>query len=73
MADHIDPLPAGALTAGPLPTVAAPAEYVPAGPVEDGAKRTARRVNIRVFIYVIGLHVFAGFAMLLFYAAGHRS
>ncbi|WP_042386929.1 DUF6126 family protein [Streptacidiphilus melanogenes] len=67
MADHIHTLPAG-----PLPTAPA-AEYVPAGPVEDGAKRTARRVNIRVFIYVIGLHVFAGFAMLLFYAAGHRS
>ncbi|WP_042425940.1 DUF6126 family protein [Streptacidiphilus anmyonensis] len=68
MADHIDPLPAG-----PLTSVPAPVEYIPAGPVEDGAKRTARRVNIRVFIYVIGLHVFAGFAMLLFYAASHRS
>jgi hypothetical protein len=67
LADHITPLPAGSVPARP-----APVEFVPAGPVEDGAKRTARRVNIRVFIYVIGLHIFAGFAMLLFYAAGHR-
>ena len=36
-------------------------------PVEDGSTRTGRGVNIRVFIYVIGLHVFAGFAMLLFF------
>jgi hypothetical protein len=36
-------------------------------PVEDGSTRTERRVGIRVFIYVIGLHVFAGFAMLLFF------
>jgi hypothetical protein len=68
LADTITPRPAVAATAH----AARPAEYVPAGPVEDGAKRTERRVNIRVFIYVIGLHIFAGFAMLLFYAAGHR-
>lgn len=36
-------------------------------PVEDGSTRTERRVGIRVFIYVIGLHVFAGFVMLLCY------
>lgn len=66
MADHIDPLPAGSLPAVPAPAV-------PAGPVEDGARVTERRVNVRVFIYVIGLHVFAGFAMLLFYTAMHRS
>ena len=68
MADRIEPLPAGS-----LPSVAAPAPVIPAGPVEDGAKVTERRVNIRVFIYVIGLHIFAGFAMLLFYTAMHRS
>jgi hypothetical protein len=36
-------------------------------PVEDGSTRTGHGVNVRVFIYVIGLHVFAGFAMLLFF------
>jgi hypothetical protein len=44
-------------------------EHVPAErfPVEDGSTRTERRVNIRVFIYVFGLHLFAAFAMLLFF------
>ncbi|MBF9073622.1 DUF6126 family protein [Streptacidiphilus fuscans] len=50
---------------------------VPATPVplsvEDGSTHTERRVNVRVFIYVIGLHVFAGLAMLLFFAGQHRS
>jgi hypothetical protein len=41
------------------------------GPSDDGATRTSRRVFFRVLIYVIGLHVFAGFIMLLFYAGGH--
>ncbi|MEY9848937.1 hypothetical protein ABH940_006041 [Streptacidiphilus sp. BW17] len=41
--------------------------------VEDGSTHTEHRVNVRVFIYVIGLHVFAGLAMLLFYAGQHRS
>jgi hypothetical protein len=36
-------------------------------PTEDGSTRTERRVGIRVFIYVIGLHVFADFVMLLMY------
>ena len=36
-------------------------------PTEDGSTRTERRVGIRVFIYVIGLHVFAAFVMLLMY------
>ena len=40
-------------------------------PTEDGSTRTERRVGIRVFIYVIGLHVFAGFAMLLYYVGQH--
>ncbi|MHA6758954.1 DUF6126 family protein [Streptacidiphilus sp. PAMC 29251] len=40
-------------------------------PVEDGSTRTGRGVNVRVFIYVIGLHVFAGFAMLLYFAGQH--
>jgi type VI protein secretion system component VasF len=40
-------------------------------PTEDGSTRTERRVNIRVFIYVIGLHVFAAFVMLLIWF-GHR-
>ena len=40
-------------------------------PVEDGSSRTERRVGIRVFIYVIGLHVFAAFVMLL-YVLGNR-
>ena len=42
-------------------------------PVEDGSTRTGHGVNVRVFIYVIGLHVFAGFAMLLFFLSqrGH--
>jgi hypothetical protein len=40
-------------------------------PVEDGSTRTERRVGIRVFIYVIGLHVFAGFATLLYYVGQH--
>ena len=40
-------------------------------PVEDGSTRTEHRVNVRVFIYVIGLHVFAGFAMLLFFMGRH--
>jgi hypothetical protein len=41
--------------------------------VEDGSTHTEHRVNVRVFIYVIGLHVFAGLAMLLFYAGQHGS
>jgi len=36
-------------------------------PTEDGSTRTERRVGIRVFIYVIGLHLFAAFVMLLMY------
>ncbi|SEM42383.1 DUF6126 family protein [Streptacidiphilus jiangxiensis] len=40
--------------------------------VEDGAETTARRVNVRVFIYVIGLHLFGAFVMLLFYTGAHR-
>ncbi|MEZ0090368.1 DUF6126 family protein [Streptacidiphilus sp. EB129] len=44
-----------------------------ARPVEDGSTLTERRVNIRVFIYVIGLHVFAGFAMLLYFMSGHAA
>ena len=40
-------------------------------PTEDGSTRTERRVGVRVFIYVIGLHVFAAFVMLLIYF-GHR-
>ena len=36
-------------------------------PTEDGSTRTERRVGIRVFIYVIGLHAFAAFVMLLMY------
>lgn len=36
-------------------------------PVEDGSTRTEHRVAIRVFIYVIGLHAFAGFVMLLMF------
>jgi hypothetical protein len=42
-------------------------------PTEDGSTRTERRVGIRVFIYVIGLHLFAAFAMLLFFAGRHGS
>lgn len=37
------------------------------GLAEDGAGRTERRVGVRVFIYVIGLHIFAAFVMLLFF------
>ncbi|WP_182442240.1 DUF6126 family protein [Streptacidiphilus sp. PB12-B1b] len=40
-------------------------------PTEDGSTLTERRVNIRVFIYVIGLHLFAAFVMLLI-LLGHR-
>ncbi|MFC5906484.1 DUF6126 family protein [Streptacidiphilus monticola] len=39
---------------------------------EDGSNRTARRVNVRVFVYVIGLHVFAAFIMLLFFLGGRN-
>ena len=42
-------------------------------PTEDGSTRTERRVGIRVFIYVIGLHVFAAFAMLVILAGQHSS
>ena len=42
-----------------------------AHPTEDGSTRTERRVGIRVFIYVIGLHVFAAFVMLLMYFGQH--
>ena len=45
------------------------AVHPPAPPVEDGSTRTEHRVNVRVFIYVIGLHVFAAAAMLLFFLA----
>jgi hypothetical protein len=48
------------------------ADHVPQ-PVEDGSTLTERRVNIRVFIYVIGLHVFAAFAMLLFFLSQRGS
>jgi hypothetical protein len=40
-------------------------------PADDGSNRTARRVFFRVLVYVIGLHVFAGFIMLLFYFGQH--
>jgi len=41
-------------------------------PTEDGSTRTERRVGIRVFIYVIGLHMFAAFVLLLMYF-GHQA
>jgi hypothetical protein len=45
-------------------------------PEEKGVERAARRMNravlYRAFVYVIGLHVFAAFALLLFYAGTHR-
>ena len=42
-------------------------------PTEDGSTRTERRVGVRVFIYVIGLHLFAAFVMLLIYFGHGRA
>jgi hypothetical protein len=46
-------------------------EVVRNGSADDGAGRTAKRVWIRALIYVIGLHVFGGFIMLLFLVGNH--
>jgi hypothetical protein len=48
----------------------------PARPKEEGVERTARRMSkgvmYRALFYVIGLHVFAAFVLLIFYAGAHR-
>jgi hypothetical protein len=66
MADHVP-------THVPGTTAPVSREAFPSGAVEDGSTRTERRVGIRVFIYVIGLHLFAGFAILLYAVGQHRS
>jgi hypothetical protein len=35
-------------------------------------RTTSREVTIRVLIFLIGLHVFAGFVMLLFFVGDHH-
>jgi hypothetical protein len=65
MADHVP-------THVPTDVIPTNPETTPLNPVEDGGTQTERRVNIRVFIYVIGFHLFAGFAILL-YSLGHHT
>jgi hypothetical protein len=44
---------------------AAPAAELPAPATIDAGKRANRRVGIRVLIYMVATHGFAGFIMLL--------
>ncbi|MEU9046698.1 MULTISPECIES: DUF6126 family protein [unclassified Kitasatospora] len=56
-------------TATPAPATAtpAPAADTPAGPkTMDAGKWANKRVYLRLVIYTAGIHVFAGFIMLLF-------
>ncbi|GGV32573.1 hypothetical protein GCM10010495_56680 [Kitasatospora herbaricolor] len=49
----------------PVALPAAPVE-APAPATIDAGKRANRRVGIRVLIYMVATHAFAGFIMLLF-------
>ncbi|MFI6849933.1 DUF6126 family protein [Kitasatospora sp. NBC_00085] len=54
---------------GPAATVGAPAAEAPAADAPktiDAGKWANRRVGIRVLIYMVATHAFAGFIMLLF-------
>lgn len=54
------------------------AEIAPAAPAAPGAKKVNEQdrapiaITIRIFIYLVAVHFFAGFLFLLFYLAGAK-